>query len=96
MLTRSLSKLMLHSPTTTKLVFMDTEASSGATFQPNHLALIPDEVLSHIISFLSLTDIGMICLTGSSWLSLFMNSIWPHDNFMALTGQRQDKAKQIF
>ena len=68
MLTRSLSKLMLHSPTTTKLVFMDTEAFSGATFQPNHLALLPDEVLSHIISFLSLTDIGMICLTGSSWL----------------------------
>ena len=68
MLTRSLSKLMLQSPTTTKLVFMDPEASSGSTFQPNHLALIPDEVLSHIISFLSLTDIGMICLTGSSWL----------------------------
>ena len=71
MLTRSLSKLMLHSPTsTTRLVSMKTESSSGLSLDslPNCLLLIPDEVLSHIISFLSLADIGMLCLTGSSSL----------------------------
>ena len=71
MLTRSLSKLRLHSPTsTTRLVSMETESSSGLSLDslPNCLLLIPDEVLSHIISFLSLADIGMLCLTGSSSL----------------------------
>ena len=71
MLTRSLSKLRLHSPTsTTRLVSMETESSSGLSLvaHPNYLLLIPDEVLSHIISFLSMADTGMLCLTGSSSL----------------------------
>ena len=67
MLTRSLSKLMLDSPTTTKLIPVDTE-SSQCTFQPNQLVLIHEEVLAHIISFLSLADIGIMCLTGSTLL----------------------------
>ena len=69
MLIRSLSRLMLDSPTTRRMmVSMDTEPFSELSLQPNHLLLIPDEVLSHIISFLSLGDIGMLCLTGSSSL----------------------------
>jgi len=57
MLTRSLSKLMLDSPTSSKLVH-----------QPNFLLFIPEELLAHIISFLSLSDIGVMCLTGSTLL----------------------------
>ena len=57
MLTRSLSKLMLDSPTTSKLVH-----------QPNYLLSIPEELLAHIMSFLSLSDIGVMCLTGSNLL----------------------------
>ena len=71
MLTRSLSKLVLNSPTSTpRLVSMDTESYCGRSIvsRPNHLLLIPDEVLSHIISFLSMADIGILCLTGSSSL----------------------------
>ena len=62
MLTRSLSKLMLTSPRTTKSVAKDS------ILLPNPLLLLPDEILAHIISFLSLSDIGMLCLTGSSLL----------------------------
>ena len=56
MLTRSLSKLMLDSPTTSKLIH-----------QPNYLLMIPEELLAHI-SFVSLADIGVMCLTGSTRL----------------------------
>ena len=69
MLTRSLSRLMLDSPTTRRMmVSRDTKPFSEPSLQPNHLVLIPDEVLSHIISFLSMADIGVLCLTGSSIL----------------------------
>ena len=62
MLTRSLSKLMLSSPRTTKSVAKDINPL------PNPFLLLPDELLAHIISFLYLSDIGMLCLTGSSLL----------------------------
>lgn len=35
----------------------------------NHLLLIPDEVLAHIFSFLSQSDIGTLCMTGSTDLT---------------------------
>ena len=62
MVTRSISKLMLSCPKTTKSV------TKGTILVHNPLDLLPDELLTHIISFLSLSDIGMLCLTGSSLL----------------------------
>ena len=59
MLTRSLSQLMLSSP---------KSGAKDTILLPNPLLLLPDELLAHIISFLSLSDIGMLCLTGSSLL----------------------------
>ena len=71
MLTRSLSKLMLCSPTSMKSIactkFSVVEGDSSA--QLNYLLLIPDEILSRIFSHLPLADIGLLCLTGSSLLT---------------------------
>ena len=64
MLTRSLSKLMLDSPTNIKLVPVMKETTHHFIL-PDYLLLIPEEILTHIFSFLSLSDIGMLCLTGS-------------------------------
>ena len=67
MLTRSLSKLMLDSPTNIKLVPVMKETTHHFIL-PDYLLLIPEELLTRIFSFLSLSDIGMLCLTGSSSL----------------------------
>ena len=68
MLTRSLAKLMLDSPTSTKLVPIMMWSPPQQIIPINYFLLIPDELLTHIFSFLSLSDIGMNCLTGSSLL----------------------------
>ena len=68
MLTRSLAKLMLDSPTNTKLVPLIKWSPPQQIIPTNYLLIIPDELLTRIFSFLPLSDIGMICLTGSSLL----------------------------
>jgi len=59
---------MLDSPssTSTKLVYVTDLQVTKRPTQPNYLLLIPDELLSYIFSFVSLDDIGMLCLTGST------------------------------
>ena len=52
MLTRSQRKLFLTETTQT----------------PSLLLLLPEELLAQILSYLSLSEIGVICLTGSSLL----------------------------
>ena len=68
MLTRSLAKLMLDSPTNTKLVPLIKWSPPQQIIPTNYLLIIPDELLTRIFSFLPLSDIGMICLIGSSLL----------------------------
>ena len=69
MLTRSLSKLMLCSPTTTKSLARDASEEPCSPVLCNYLVLIPEEILSTIFSYLPLADIGQLCLTGSSLLT---------------------------
>ena len=69
MLTRSLSKLMLCSPTTTKSLARDASEEPCSSVLCNYLVLIPEEILSTIFSYLPLADIGQLCLTGSSLLT---------------------------
>ena len=68
MLTRSLSKLMLCSPTTTKSWMKKSSEEERPLVIGNYLVLIPEEILFTIFSYLPLTDIGQLCLTGSSLL----------------------------
>ena len=64
MITRSLAKLVICSPT-----------PLSPTLRPNlvhhkleYLILVPQEILAHLFSYLSLSDIGQLCLTGSPML----------------------------
>ena len=70
MLTRSLSKLVLCSPDSAKSIFCNENAlhDSKASVNRNYLVLIPDEVLFSIFSYLPVSDIGLLCITGSSQL----------------------------
>lgn len=69
MLTRSLSKLRLGSPTTTKSWMKESIEEERPSVIGNYLLLIPEEILFTIFSYLPLADIGQLCLTGSSLLT---------------------------
>ena len=69
MLTRSLSKLKLCSPNTTRYWTKKTSEDQRSPFIVNYLVLIPEEILFTIFSYLPLADIGQLCLTGSSLLN---------------------------
>ena len=69
MLTRSLSKLILCSLNTTNSWTKETSEEQRSPFIVNYLALIPEEILYTIFSYLPLADIGQLCLTGSSLLN---------------------------
>jgi hypothetical protein len=56
---------MLDSLTTTKVVPPMDEELSQPIVHPNYLVSIPEELLAHIIS---MSDIGIMCLTGSTLL----------------------------
>ena len=68
MLTRSMSKLLLQSPMGMGLSVHGHGSQSRALATATGLEQLPQELLVHILSFLSLSDIGNLCLTGSSRL----------------------------
>lgn len=70
MLTRSLSKLILQSPTgMLSLAYIQDPSRSqiiASLNEPrNHFLSLPQELLVHILNLLSISDIGNLCLSGS-------------------------------
>ena len=63
-----MSKLLLQSPMGMGLSVHGHGSQSQALATATGLEQLPQELLVHILSFLSLSDIGNLCLTGSSRL----------------------------